>query len=142
MERVPPQRKLEAGKSLWTEGFIQNGRTICKIYSQYRSTLGLYYPAVVFAESSTNAFTTISVIFLADHIGIGTLGIGIFYMVALLGIIPGAFLGGQFSRWINPKNSWRLGLSMLTTVTVIGSFTLDRDSSTVAVYGWYVFRAC
>ena len=139
MERVAPQRKLAEGQRLWSAGFQQVGRTVRMIYSKYGRTLGLYYPAVIFAESSTNAFTSISVIFLSDHIGMGSMGVGIFFMCALLAIIPGAFIGGFFTRRLNPKNSWRLALTLLVTSTVIGCFSLDRNSNTIAVYSWYVF---
>lgn len=140
MDSVPPQRLLQKGQQVWSEGFKQVGRTARNMYSQHGRTLGLYYPAVVFAEAAANAFTSISVIFLADHIGMGAMGVGVFFMCALLAIIPGAYIGGKFTHWLNPKNSWRLGLALLVTSTIIGGFSLSRDSSTIAVYAWYVQR--
>lgn len=136
MERVPPQRELGKNQKLWSEGFKQVGRTAGKIMSNYRPTLALYYGAVVFAEAAANAFTSVSVIFLADHLGMGVTGVGIFFMCALATFIPGAYLGGMFARRLNPKNSWRLGLTLLLISTVIGAFALDRNSSDISVYVW------
>lgn len=136
MDHVPPQYVLEDGKNLWSAGFRKVGRTFHKMISECRPTLGLYYPAVMFAEATASSFTSISLNFLSDHIGMGSLGVGIFFMCALLAIIPGAFIGGMFTRWLNPKNSWRLALSLLMTCTAIGGFGLNRDSHTIAIYGW------
>lgn len=141
MEHVPPQRELAKGTRLWSEGFRQVGRTATKIYTQYGRTLGLYYSAVMFAEAAANAFTTVSIIFLADHLGMTVTDVGIFFMCALVAFIPGAYLGGCFTRWLNPKNSWRLGLSLLLTSTIMGAFSLNRSSAKTAVYSWYVLHA-
>jgi hypothetical protein len=64
MDHVPAYRQLPAGRSIWTAGMRQVGSTIRSMYKNYSRSLGLFFLAVVFAESATNAFTVVSVIYL------------------------------------------------------------------------------
>lgn len=122
-----------------TAGFRQVFATVRRIHRDYRSSLGTFLLAVVFAEASANAFTVVSVIYLNDAIGLTSAEIGIFFFVALVGTMPGSQLGGLVTHRINPKNSWRLCLSLLTVVAIIGALGLSRGGSLVPVLVWGFF---
>jgi hypothetical protein len=64
MDHVPAARQLPADRSVWTAGIRQVDSTIRAMYKNYRHSLAIFYLAVVFAESATNSFTVVSVIYL------------------------------------------------------------------------------
>jgi MFS-type transporter involved in bile tolerance (Atg22 family) len=120
----PAKHQLN-GKSIWTAGFIQNWKTAKAIWTQYKVGLKWYLLALIFAEASAAAITTISVIYLTDTIGLTTTEIGIFFQIALIGTIPGAKIGSIITSKTNPNTSWKLSQVTLLITMIIGAFTLE-----------------
>jgi UMF1 family MFS transporter len=138
MPSVPASHELPQGRTLLTQSFVQVWDTSKHIWRNYAHSLRWFFLALVFAESAVNAFTTLSVVFLDEQIGMSGSEIGVFFIIALLGTLPGSAAGAWITHRSNPNISWRL--SMLTTVVVaiVGAFLLDEDRKAIS----YVWGLC
>ena len=134
---APASHTLEEGKKLVFEGFAQVFRTIQKINRDYSTGLRWFFLAIVFAEAGVNAFTTLSVVYLNDHIGLSGAEIGIFFVVTLLSSLPGTYLSSKITGYLNPNSSLQLCLSILIFVTVGGAILLDNTPKMVS-FAWAV----
>jgi MFS-type transporter involved in bile tolerance (Atg22 family) len=124
MPHRPAKHELK-GKSIWTAGFIQNWNTAKTIWTKYKLGLKWYLLALVFAEASSAALTTVSVIYLTDVLGLTTTQIGIFFEIALIATIPGAKIGSIITAKTNPNTSWKLSQVSLVIATIVGAFALE-----------------
>ena len=138
LPHVPPARTLAENERLWSAGFREVGRTVAILYKDYRRSSFTYFAAVIFAESFSNAFTAVSVIFLDEELGLSSSQIGFFFLIAVVATIPGSQLGGWVTSKINPKRSWMLALFLLSAAAVVGAFCLNRDSVAFA----FVWAVC
>lgn len=102
-------------------------------------SLGIFYLAVIFAESSANSFTVVSVIYLVDYIEMSSTEVILFFLVALIGFLPGTQLGAFVTHRTNPKNSWRMGLFVMFVVTVAGALGLQPGMKIITfVWGFLI----
>jgi MFS-type transporter involved in bile tolerance (Atg22 family) len=139
MPHIPASHELPEGSRLFTAGFVQVYHTAVNIFKEYRSSLWWYFWAVVFAEAGANAFTVMAVIYLSDQIGMNGTEVGIFFLVSLIGTIPGGRLGAFVTRRLNPKRSWQLALAIISVVTIVGALTLNQDVKNVSyVWGFFI----
>lgn len=119
--------------------FRQVGSTITGMYQHYPRSLGVFYLAVVFAESAANSFTVVSVIYLVDYIDMSSTEVILFFLVALIGFLPGTQLAAVVTHRTDPKNSWRLGLSVMFVVTVAGALGLQPGMKAITfVWGFLI----
>lgn len=109
------------------------------MYQHYPRSLGVFYLAVVFAESAANSFTVVSVIYLVDYIDMSSTEVILFFLVALIGFLPGTQLAAVVTHRTDPKNSWRLGLSVMFVVTVAGALGLQPGMKAITfVWGFLI----
>jgi MFS-type transporter involved in bile tolerance (Atg22 family) len=129
---------LPEGRSLLTQGFVQNWKTAKRINKHYARGLRWFLFAIVFAEAATNAFTVVSVVYLDGHIGMSGSEIGIFFFVTLLGTLPGSKLGAFVTHRTDPNTSIRLCMACLTVVTIVGALILSKGMLVLS----YVWGVC
>ena len=137
MPTVPASHELPADKSLWTQGFAQIYHTAQRINREYATGLRWYLLAVVFAEAGVNSFTTLSVIYLDEHIGMSGTEIGIFFLVVLFASLPGSIVGARITQYLNPNSSWQLCMGFLIVTTAGGAVIVDASPKAVS-YAWGV----
>lgn len=134
---VPAAHDLPEGRSLFTQGFVQIIQTTKKINRDYSSGLRWYLISIVFAEAAANTFTTVSVVFLDDQIGMTGTQIGIFFLVTLIGTLPGSCFGSFITKHTNPNTSFKMSMGALVVVSVVGVLSLGRDNL-IPVFIWGV----
>lgn len=105
-------------------GIRQNIRTALSIHRDYRKGLRWYLIATMFAQAGVAALTSTSVVYLSTEVGLNATDTLLFFLVVLVGTIPGAKLALVLSKFVNPSTSWQLSQLTLFTVMVIGAFTL------------------
>ena len=79
LKPAPAAHELPEGKSVFSQSFPQVWQTVKRINANYGQSLRWYLSAVVFAEAAVNAFTVVSVVFLADQLHMSGTQIGIFF---------------------------------------------------------------
>lgn len=121
---VPQKHKLPEGKSIVTAGFIQNWKTFVGINQHYKS-LRWFLISCVFAAAGADAFTTVSISFLSEVLKFNGTEVGIVFLIALAGTIPGAKFASIISQKTNPVTSYKGTLLFFSVVTVAGSFVLQ-----------------
>lgn len=89
MSSPPRKHVLPKGESLALAGFKQNWHMMQKIWRNYKSGLRWFLISTVFGEAAASAVSSTAVIFLSLHIGLNATEIGIFFEVALIGVIFG-----------------------------------------------------
>jgi hypothetical protein len=67
-----------------------------------------------------------------DYIGLKSFEVILFFLVALIGIVPGTQLGAFVTHCTNPKDSWRLSLTVMAIITVGGAFGLKPGTKVLA----------
>ena len=120
-------------------GIRQNIRTAASIYREYKQGLRWYLLATVFVQSSVGALTTISVVYLSSEVGLNAADISVFFLVVLIGTIPGAKIASVMSKRINPNTTWQLSMLCLFTTVVVGAFTLGNASNKYLSLIWGFF---
>ena len=136
MPRVPAKHTLPEGRWMLTQGFIQNWNTAKEINRHYKKGLRWFLLSVVFGEAAANAFTIVSVVFLDEQLGLTGSQVGIFFFLALLGMIPGGKLSEFVTARTNPKRSWCLSMLVLFVLSTVGSLTLSKDNAFPFSYVW------
>ncbi|KAG7363884.1 vacuole effluxer Atg22 like protein [Nitzschia inconspicua] len=121
----PARHDLKDGQWLITAGFVQNWKTAKAIWTKHRKGLKWYFLALIFAEASVSTITNVSIIYLTDVVKLSITQIGILFLLALLGSIPGSMLGSIITHKTNPNTSWKLSLIFFMITSVIGAFSFD-----------------
>jgi len=125
LESVPPRHVRTEGKSLIAEGFLQTARTVKDINRTYKKGTRWYFLALVFAESGANAFTVVSVVYLVEHLGFGSMLVGLFFLTSLVFTLPGSILAVRVTKKLDPKRSYRLSMIVLFFWSSIGAVLID-----------------
>lgn len=133
---VPPKHTLPEDKWLLTQGFIQNWNTAKEINREYKKGLRWFLLSVVFGEAAAAAFTVVSVVFLNEQLGLSGSEVGIFFFLALMGMIPGGVLAQFVATRTNPKISWCLSMLALFVIASAGALTLNTDNAMPFSYVW------
>lgn len=123
---APPQRILPANKSLWRAGFEQVWTTTKSLYRDYRRSVFAFMCSVVAGEAFAYSLTTLSVVYLADALGLTSTEVLVFFLIAELGMVVGPTAGLMVSRWLDLKRSWLINQSCLVLACLIGSLALQR----------------
>lgn len=139
LQPVPTAHALPDGKTLFSQAFVQVWQTCKKINNVYGQSLRWFLLAVVFAEAAANAFTVVSVVFLADQLRMTGTEIGVFFVVTLVGTIPGSALGSMVTIRTTPPFSWSLSMAFIIVVATIGALILKEGLEMIAyVWGFVV----
>ena len=136
MPSVPAKHVVPEGRWMLTQGFVQNWNTAKEINQHYKTGLRWFLLSVIFGEAAANAFTIVSVVFLDEQLGLSGTEVGIFFFLALLGMIPGGKLAEFVTSKTNPKISWCLSMIVLFVVTTVGALGLKRDNAFPFSYVW------
>lgn len=113
MPSRPASRELPEGTRCFgivVHGIRQNVRTAVSIHSNYKKGLRWYLLASMFAQSSVGALTTVSVVYLSVEVGLNATDISLFFLVVLIGTIPGAKFMTILSKRVNAPTSWSLSM--------------------------------
>lgn len=132
---VPPQHDLADGDTIASAGFRQVARTIRKMFRDFRKSLFPFMLAVTIGEAFAYSLTTISAIYLASFLGFNTTQVGLFFIIAQVGLLIGAQVGVVAGRFLNPKRSWAVSMFSLSMLAIIGAFALTRDTG-FETYAW------
>jgi len=117
-------------------GFVQNWNTCKHIHREYKHSLRWFLWGTAFGESAASAFITVSVIVLTGHLGLAASDIGIFFVIALMGVVAACRPSAMITNWTNPSISWRLGMLYTAVLTVIGALTLTRENAKPYAFVW------
>ena len=77
----------------------------------------------------------VSITFLTDELKLDGLEIGVVFMIALIGSLPGTFLAAWVSSRTNPRISWMWNLVAWGVVTLTGTFAMNESRAYLA-YVW------
>jgi MFS-type transporter involved in bile tolerance (Atg22 family) len=144
-KRMPSRqatRELPLGKRgfrIIAYGVRQNFQTAASIHREYKKGLRWYLLATMFAQPGVAALTTSSVVYLSAEVGLNATDTLIFFLVVLVGTIPGAKLASLISEHANPNTSWQFSMLSLFTIMVIGAFTLGDARSKYLSLFWGFF---
>eukprot|EP00978_Attheya_sp_CCMP212_P026063 scaffold85006_cov63-Attheya_sp.AAC.1 len=86
----PALHTLAPSCSLLVAGFVEIVHTA--------KSINRYFPNGIFAEAATNAFTTVSVVFLNDKLGMTGTQIGIVFFVILVATLSGSKFGAMVTQ--------------------------------------------
>jgi len=125
MKPRPAARDLPEGSNLLTGGFHQLWNTSKNIHHHFKKGLRWYFLALGFAEASIQAITTLSVIYLSETVKLDTMGVGIFFVITLLGTIPGTRIALRVSNKLNPNTSLKIALVLIFFILMIGVLVLE-----------------
>eukprot|EP00751_Fragilariopsis_kerguelensis_P024285 CAMPEP_0170866430 /NCGR_PEP_ID=MMETSP0734-20130129/22039_1 /TAXON_ID=186038 /ORGANISM="Fragilariopsis kerguelensis, Strain L26-C5" /LENGTH=442 /DNA_ID=CAMNT_0011243169 /DNA_START=42 /DNA_END=1366 /DNA_ORIENTATION=+ len=136
----PAVRELPEGHSLLLQGFRQIWNTAKSVQRQYKHGLRWFLLAVVFAEASATAITTVSIVYLSSVIHLSGPQIGIFFIITLLATTVGTLWATFVTNKTNPNTSWKLSMAYLFVVLVAGALALDgiAESLKLLSYIWAV----
>jgi len=137
----PAVRELPEGHSLLLQGFRQIWNTAKSVQRQYKHGLRWFLLAVVFAEASATAITTVSIVYLSSVIHLSGSQIGIFFIITLLATTVGTIWATFVTNRTNPNTSWKLSMAYLFVVLMAGALALDgiAESLKLLSYIWAVF---
>jgi len=121
----PAVRAVPEGHWLLLEGFSQNWRTAKSVQKNYKHGLRYFLLAVVFAEASATAITTVSIVYLSSSIELSPQQIGIFFIVTVIAICIGTGLGRFITNKTTPLLSWKLSMIYLFITLMVGALVLD-----------------
>jgi MFS-type transporter involved in bile tolerance (Atg22 family) len=138
LPHVPANHALPDGRSLVTVGFVQVYQTAKDINKKYRHGLRWFLLAVVFSEAAATAFAIVSVIYLNDELGMSGAEIGIFFVVTLLGSIPGSLIGAKITNRLDPNRSYQLCMLCLIVWSAGGAIVANAVPRALT-YVWGVF---
>ncbi|KAK1733261.1 autophagy-related protein 22 [Skeletonema marinoi] len=143
MPSRPASRPLPEGlrscTSVVVYGLKQNIATTKSIYHQYKKGLFWFLLAEVFAQSSVGALTTLAVVYLNDVVGLNTADVSLFFLVVLIGTIPGARLAPIVTKRSNPNVAWQISMVSLFITIVVGAFTLGNAPNKYFSFVWGFF---
>ncbi|KAL9180485.1 hypothetical protein ACHAXT_010938 [Thalassiosira profunda] len=138
----PASRDLPEGThglGIVAYGLRQNVRTAKSIFREFKKGLRWFLFAEIFAQSTVGALTTISVVYLSSEVGLTATDISMFFLVTLVGTLPGAAISKPISTRTNPNVSWQLSMICLFIVMVIGAFTLPNTPNKYLSFIWGFF---
>jgi MFS-type transporter involved in bile tolerance (Atg22 family) len=128
------------GLSILAYGVRLNIRTSMSILRKYRKGLRCYLLATMFVQPGVASLTSISVVYLSAEVGLNATDTLIFFLVVLVGTIPGAILASFISKRTNPNTSWQFSMLFLFVIMVIGAVTLGdaRNKYMSMIWGFFI----
>jgi len=136
---TPARHKLPKGRSILTEGFRQNWKTVKSINKEFKGGIRWFLLATVFAEAAAGAITSVSIIYLNDSLNMTGNEIYIFFFITLLSTVPGTTIAAFVTKRTNPKVSWQLCMMTMFICLLIGALALPELNSNVFTYVWGAF---
>jgi MFS-type transporter involved in bile tolerance (Atg22 family) len=144
-QRMPSRkatRKLPEGMGGFRTivyGIRQNIRTAASIHRDYKKGLRWYLLATMFAQASVAALTSTSVVYLSTEVGLNATDTLLFFLVVLIGTMPGTKVASLVSKLVNPNTSWQLSMVSLFAAVVTGAFTLGDAPNKYLSLVWGFF---
>jgi UMF1 family MFS transporter len=136
---VPAAHELPENKTLFTQSFAQVWQTTKSMHNNYGKSLRWFFLALMFAEAAANAYVLVAVVFLGGQLGMTGTEIGFFFIIALVGTLPGSKIGAIITSRTNPNISWRLSMVFLVMSALVGVNFLEKGNNTVSnVWGFTI----
>lgn len=128
----------ERPKNLLAAGFQQILATAKSLQKDEHLRKGVrwFFLSVAFSEAGVEAFTTLSVIYLDEHVGMSTTEIGIMFLIVLVCTLPGAWFGARVTDRLDPKQSWQWCMYTMVVVTAGGALLVDALQSAYVAFVW------
>ena len=77
----------------------------------------------------------VSITFLTEELKLGGLEIGVVFLIALIGALPGTFVGAWVTSRTSPRESFMWNMIVWCVVTLSGTFAL-QESTPYLAYVW------
>lgn len=126
MPYVPPTKELRPGQVLVFASFQENYRTLKSMVKHYRRSLLWFHISLSFGEAGVVSLVPIAVTFCTDVLNMDGGEIGILFILALFGSLPGTWCANYVTQMTNPKQSWLLNFCVTTVVTASGAFVMKE----------------
>lgn len=133
---VKARNKLEEGKSIIWQGFARNWNTAKLIRRDYGRSLKWFLIGASFSEPAAGAFTTVSVVFLMDHLEMSSAQVGMVFFLVLTAMIPGGLIAKFLAIRTNANTTVRLSLFAVFGLSVFGALGLTPDNVNPVAYIW------
>lgn len=136
LPNVGSLQKIPEKRSIYSAGFVKLASSAIGIKKYYGGSVGFFFLAIVFAEAGFNAFTSVSVTYLAEVVKMTGGEIGIVFAIVYIASFPGSLLGAFVTGKTNPLLSWKLCITIFSLLTIVGGFVLTGPESKILTYIW------
>lgn len=96
----------------------------------------LFSSVILIYIIAANAFTTVSVVYLTESLGMSATQIIVFFLITLLATAPGTKLASYITKATNPNVSWQASMICMFLAAVVGSLALDGVRNNNYAYAW------
>lgn len=131
----PPLSKVPEGSTLLTAGFKRISQTSKKVWKDYRHLRWFMASLLLSPEAGAGVILSIAVTFLTAFMKFSGLDLAKASLVLMAANIFGSLFSKVMCRWVNPLNSYRLGLSSFAVSLSLAYFVLTGPERRGAVFG-------
>ena len=148
LPKVPARHKLPTtpeGKPqqrLLTAGFAQNWHTCKALYKHYRKGLFWYFLMTTIAEAGTTSFFPLTISYLSEALGFNGTEIGLAFLCALIGSIPGSWVAARVIAATNPNFAMKGALLTFAAATTSGVFVMSEERPEMAYVWGFIWGIC
>jgi MFS-type transporter involved in bile tolerance (Atg22 family) len=132
----PALSKVPEGSNLITCGFVQLGRTASKITSKYHALRVFMFSMLWSPEAGAGVVLSITITFLTVEMMFAAVDIAKASLILMASTAVGSLLSKAANRFMNPLNSYRLGLSWLGFFFGLSVFVFTGPERKSSVYGF------
>ena len=137
----PPTRTLDAGTSIWTEGFLQIYRTAKAVHKNH-PMLQWFFVAIAVGDGTMSGLIILAITFLTDVLEFTGAENGTAILIMLLSAIPGGYLSSFWTRRFNPVSSSIAAIVIMIVNTTLVAIFLKGPDQQIGAYilaiGWGV----
>lgn len=139
----PPLSKVPEGSSVMTAGFKRVGTTFYKVWTDYRHLRWFLVSLLFSPEAGAGVVLSIAVTFLTVFMKMPSVDIAVASLILMAGNVVGSLFSKPMCRWVNPLNSYRLGLFSLGAAIGLSALVFTGPERKNSVFGfaalWGVF---
>lgn len=131
-----PLNPLPEGRSIVWAGFVQNYKTVKDMYKNHRKSLFWFNVSIMFGEAGILAILPVSVTLSTEILKMNPNEVGLVFILALLGTMPGTWLQRMVYRLTDPKVSWMGNFFMTALVSATAGFVLTGEDRKFFGFVW------
>lgn len=135
----PALSKVPEDQSLLTTGFLQVRHTAAKIWRDYHALKWFMISLLWSPEAGSGVVLSIAVSFLVVDIKLTGQDIAKVFLLLMCGNVLGAFASKWITARMNPLNTYRLGLVLLSISIAVTVAIVDSPDKIGAAYGLSVW---